>query len=194
MHNKKNMDKKDFCEDIENILKKHNITKLYHFTHKDNVDSILKNGLFSRLYIEKNSKSFPNVIFGGGELSKNLDSRDNLEDYVRLSFIPNHPMLLSKWLAEDKCDDYCILEIDIEVIYLQDNKYSDMNTTDNDCNCGDKLSDFEKIDFDNIKKRLKNKFHAQKGEPGNQEIQAEVLVKTHLPKKYIENNIPFDGR
>ncbi len=190
----KNMDKKDFYKDIENILAGHNITKLYHFTHKKNVDSILEKGLFSWNHIENNEKSFPlDVKFGGNDISRNLDYEKGLQDYVRLSFIPNHPMLLSKWLAEHKCSYYCILEIDIEAIYLQDNKYSNMNATDNDCNCGDKLSDFENIDFDNIKKRLKNKFHAQKDELGNQEIQAEVLVKTHLPEKYIKDTTLFSG-
>ena len=48
---------KDFSE-IAQWLKRRKITKLFHFTHIDNLDSILRNGFQTRQYLDSNLQSY----------------------------------------------------------------------------------------------------------------------------------------
>ena len=38
------MEKKENCTEFQNIINRHNIKKLYHFTDFDNLESIIKHG------------------------------------------------------------------------------------------------------------------------------------------------------
>lgn len=59
------------------ILKRHNISTLYHFTDKSNIESIKKHGaLFSWQYCVKNNIEIP--MAGGDKLSRKLDRRYQL--------------------------------------------------------------------------------------------------------------------
>lgn len=85
------MDKKDDWKIFEKELKKHNITALYHFTDKENLQSIINNG---GLYSWKDAEEKGIAISkpGGSIDSHNLDRKKGLENYVRLSFVKDHPM------------------------------------------------------------------------------------------------------
>jgi hypothetical protein len=160
------------------------INKLYHFTHKNNLDAITANGLYSWEYLEKN-----NTVsnFGGDDLSRKLDVRYNLENYVRLSFIPNHPMMYRKIKERGLSkNDFVILEIDISAAYLRENKYSDKNATDNSANIGDDFKSFDKINLKVIKDYIDgDTFYTNLDRSEQQFIQSEIMIKKHLPKEYI---------
>ncbi len=78
---------------------------------------------------------------GGSDVSRSLDSRDNLQNYVRVSFTQKHPMMYvamnNGWISNP-----VILEIDPEVICWLDTKFADRNAVKNGANIGGSLSDF----------------------------------------------------
>ena len=86
------MVKKSNWQEFKTILDQHKITKLYHFTDRDNLESIIKNGgLYS--WMDCDRKGIHIAKPGGGELSRSLDRKDNLQDFVRVSFTTQHPMM-----------------------------------------------------------------------------------------------------
>jgi hypothetical protein len=159
--------------EFEKIVEANHITRLYHFTDKANLPAIRKHGgLYSWSYCETNGIRIPRP--GGNELSRQLDTRANLQDYVRLCFNTNHPMLINLQRAE-QITDPVHLEIDPQVIYWASTQFSDMNATDNSAVVGEKLEHFRNINF-----RLAMAYNWN-GEMEKKWRQAEVLVKTHVP-------------
>ena len=60
------MSKRNNWEDFKKILEQHHITKLYHFTDRDNLENIIKNGgLFSWKDCEERGITIPKPGGGG---------------------------------------------------------------------------------------------------------------------------------
>lgn len=175
------MELKDNYQDYKNILQRNGITKLYHFTDRENLESIIRNGgLYS--WEDCDNRSITISRPGGGITSRNLDRRDNLQDYVRVSFVTQHPMMYVA-MNDNRISNPVILEIDPQVVYWKGTKYADRNATKNGANVGDSLSDFEAIHFNAIKART----HFDLADEERQFFQAEVLVKNFIPLSYITN-------
>lgn len=163
------------------FLIKNNINYLYHFTDRSNLDSIIKNGgLYSWKYCLNNRIQINNP--GGDELSHHLDKRAGLDNYIRLSFTANHPMMYYA-LKNRSIINPVILKIDAEVIYWLNSKYSDTNAASKNCTIGDNFDLLSIIDIKTIKTVdyfnspiEKKKFY-----------QAEILVKENIPLKFIKN-------
>ncbi len=161
--------------EFQAILKANHITCLYHFTDSRNIPSIIEyGGLYSWQYCESNGIAIP--CAGGNLLSRRLDVRYSLQDYVRLNFNPNPPML---YVAEH-IQNPVILEVDPSVIYWATTKFSDINATDNMASIGDGLDDFQRIRF-NVATN-----HNWKDEMEKKWRQAEVMVKTNIPLSYMK--------
>lgn len=157
------------------------IRKLYHFTDRSNIASIIKNGgLYSWGECEK--KGIHISCPGGSELSHELDKRDNLQNYVRVSFCKHHPMMYYA-MKESRIKDPVILEIDPDVLFIKGNIFSDKNAVKNEANKGITFEDFKKIHFQTTLKR--NVFDLAEDE--QEYYQAEVLVSHHIPLQYILN-------
>lgn len=166
---------------FKEILDYHGIKKLYHFTDRENLKSIIENGgLYSWADCEAKGITIPRP--GGGDLSRSLDSRDSLQNYVRASFTTEHPMM---YVAMNECriTNPVILEIDPEVIYDSETKFADRNATRTGANVGDTLDDFKKIHFSSVK--AKKHFDLEVEEQPF--FQAEVLVKNFIPLDKILN-------
>ena len=175
------MDKKSNWLEFKEILDQHRITKLYHFTDRDNLESIIKNGgLYS--WMDCNRKGIKISKPGGGDLSRSLDLKDNLQDYVRVSFTREHPMMYVA-MKEERISNPLILEIDPEVIYWSETKYADSNATRNDAHVGKGFEDFKCIHFSSVKAHK----HFDLPEEEQPYFQAEVLVKNFIPLEYIKN-------
>lgn len=169
---------KDESGEIKNLLEENGIKCFYHFTSRDNLSSIKRlGGLYSWNYL----KSHNIVILdqGGDELSRNLDVRYGLQDFVRLSFCESHPMAYRKI-----CDgsDIIILKISTEVALLKNTQFSDMNATDGMHSHGLNLADLEKVNFSATQRK-----YVKRDDPDFKYLQAEVMVKTCVPIKYIIN-------
>ncbi|NOX48743.1 MAG: DUF4433 domain-containing protein [Chlorobi bacterium] len=172
--------KKDKGAYIDLLLDK-GVTRLYHFTDRDNLASIRQmGGLYSWEYLLLNNVDIPRP--GSSQLSRMLDQRYALQNYVRTSFCKDHPMMHIA-LNEGRIHHAVLLEIDPVVVTFEPTLFSDMNATKNGHKRGNILKDLRRVKFDvclqvnyfNIKEEEKPYY------------QAEVMVKEFIPEKYIMN-------
>lgn len=175
------MEKKNNWQDFKEVLDRHNINKLYHFTDRDNLENIIRHGgLFSWADCESRGISIPKP--GGSDTSRALDRRDGLQKYVRVSFTTQHPMMYVA-MNDGRISNPVILEIDPEVIFWKGSKYADRNATKNGARVGESIEDFKRIHFTSVK--AKKHFDLDPDE--QQFFQAEILVPNFIPLQYIKN-------
>ena len=178
--NKKNRFKSNVIL-FKELITKEKITKLYHFTDKDNLKSIRDNkGLFSW----KSCENYKIKILkpGGNVLSRNRDAYQGLEDYVRLSYNNDHPMMY-RALKDRRISNPVILEINPDVMLLETTQFSDMNATRNNFNVGSMIQDLKKVNFS----IAKNGKYLELADHQKPYYQAEILVYSHIPLNYILN-------
>ena len=172
---------KNNYDEFKKLIEQHYITTLYHFTDRENLESIIKNGgLYSWADCEQKGISISKP--GGSLDSRNLDKRDNLQNFVRVSFVKEHPMMYVA-MNDGRISNPVVLEIDPEVIYWQDSLYADRNATKNGALVGSSIDDFSQLHFNSFK--AKKHFDLDADE--QKFYQAEVLVKNHIPLQFIKN-------
>lgn len=174
------LQKKSNWKDFEKILRENQITTLYHFTDRANLASIKKKGgLYSWDYCEKDGISISTP--GGDPLSRDLDTRQGLRDYVRLSFIEDHPMMFVA-KRDNRIQNPVILEISTEVAFLKGTRFSNMNAADG------KHQNRDSADFlKGLKFELFNQSYFNLDTMDKKYYQAEIMVRTWIPLKYITN-------
>ena len=159
-------------------MQENNITTLYHFTDRSNLAKIkAQGGLFSWDYLGKNGIYIPQG--GGGSQSRDLDRKYGLEDYVHLTFCENHPM---QFRLRKEGYNLVVLKIKIDVVYLENTLFSDMNAGDERHTHGSNLADLKRVNFAATK--IKGLYST---DPNFKFSQAEVMVKTWIPLGYITN-------
>ena len=172
---------KNNYDEFKKLIEQHHITTLYHFTDRENLESIIKNGgLYSWADCEQKGISISKP--GGSMSSRDLDRRDNLQNFVRVSFVREHPMMYVA-MNDGRISNPVVLEIDPEVIYWQDSLYADRNATKNGAHVGSSIDDFSQLHFNSFK--AKKHFDLDADE--QKFYQAEVLVKNHIPLQFIKN-------
>jgi hypothetical protein len=170
--------KKKNWEAFKQVLEQNRITVLYHFTDKANINSIKKHkGLFSWNYCDSHGINIP--CPGGDSMSRQLDIKYNLQDYVRLSFCDDHPMIFR--LQQDN-KNLVLLKVKIDVVYFEQTQFSNINATDKEHTHGSALCDLQRINF-----QATQKHYVSKTDIDFKPHQAEVLVKTWIPINYIIN-------
>ena len=133
--------KKDNAEEIINYLKIKGVRYFYHFTDENNLQSIKKyGGLYSWYYLKQNDIKIPNS--GGDSLSKQLDMRYGLQDYVRLSFCNDHPMA---YRLRQSGARLVLLKIKIDVAGFRETQFSDMNASDSGHQHGGEFQDLRRV-------------------------------------------------
>jgi len=175
------MEQKSNGQQFLQVLKDNGIDKLFHFTDRSNLESIIKyGGLYS--WADCDDKGITINRPGGSDLSKSLDKRYNLEYFVRLSFCENHPM---KYVAmnDGRITNPVLLEIDPKIVMMKDVKFSDKNAARNDVSFGEDVDDLKRVHFDTVKKWK----HFDLDEDEKPYFQAEVLVPNFLPLDFITN-------
>lgn len=174
---KRRRDYRQFKQLIEN----YGITNFYHFTDRSNLESIIQNG---GLYSWAGCKSRHIEIScpGGDDLSHNLDTELGIEEYVRVSLCKYHPMMYTA-LYEKRINNPVVLEIDTDILYIEGNKFSNVNALRTDSQIGDRYEDFESIHFKTT--QLSTQFRAEADE--RKYFQAEILIKDVIPLIYIKN-------
>lgn len=166
--------------EILKLLKENRIEYFYHFTSKRNLESIEKHGgLFSWKELENRGINAP-FIGGSGDngLSHNLDLKAGLADYVRLTFCRDHPMM---YRHKQNAEPLVLLAIDITVATQPNTKFSNINATDNMCTVAEGLEGLKLVDFNAVKRT-----HVSRDDSDFKPHQAEILVKNHIPIKYIK--------
>ena len=163
---------------IINLLHSNGIKCFYHFTAEANLSSIKRNGgLYSWWSLKQKGVKIPYP--GGDSTSWGLDMRYGLQDYVRLSFCDDHPMA---YRHQKNGVQLVLLEIDIEVATFPDTLFSDRNAADSGHNHGAGINYLRKVDFDAVQMH-----YVRKEDPNFKPHQAEVLVKSFVPLRYIRN-------
>ena len=136
-------------KEYKEIIARERISKLYHFTDRDNLNSIIAaGGLYS--WADCAASNIMIAKPGGDNTSRSLDMRDGLQHFVRLSLCREHPM---KYVAmkEGRIDNPVLLEISPEVIYWSETCYADRNATKNGAQVGSDITDFKQIHFDSVR-------------------------------------------
>ena len=175
------MEKKSNWQAYQAIIEQQSITKLYHFTDRDNLQSIIQSGgLYS--WADCEEKGIVISKPGGSDSSRSLDARDGLQHYVRVSFVTQHPMMYVA-MNEGRISNPVLLEIDPQVIYWNGSKYADRNATKNGAQVGGDIDDFKAIHFSAVKAQK----HFDLDDDEQKFYQAEVLVKNFIPLEYIRN-------
>jgi hypothetical protein len=167
-------------QDFQTVLKRNGVTKLYHFTDRTNLASIKKHGgLYSWYYCHKNGIKIPKP--GGSPTSWILDERKGLQNYVRTSFVRDHPMLyVAK--KDGRISSPVILEISVELIFSKGTKYATQNAVKNGVVADDSFAVFNSINFPVLKMR-----YFDLSEEDKPYYQAEVLVLEKIPLEAILN-------
>lgn len=167
--------------DIEQIFKNNHIDTLYHFTDRSNLESIVRNGgIFS--WGDCLKKCIHVNAPGGSDLSHDLDRKEGLEDYVRVSFCHYHPMMYFA-LNEKRIKDPIILEIDTDLAYLDGVIFSDRNAVKNNAQKGESIIFLNNVHFDTVKQ----KHLYDVPEEDRDFYQAELLIPHFIPLQYIKN-------
>lgn len=179
--------RKDYRE-FKQVLEKYNISRFYHFTDRENVDSIIRNGgLFS--YGDCIKQGIHISRPGGSELSHELDEKENLQNYVRVSICKKHPMMYYA-IQDERIVNSVILEIDTDILFIEGNIFSDKNAVRSDSHKGGSFVDFNRIHFNTASRR--SQFDVDEDE--QEYYQAEILVPHHIPLHYILNIADFQTR
>lgn len=165
---------------IISFLKEIGITCFYHFTDISNISSIKTNGgLYSWFYCKQNNITISKP--GGDDLSRSLDRQYNLHDYVRLSFCKDHPMLYICKKSQ-RITNPVILEISIEVATISTTLFSDINAADRYHKIGEDIAFLRQLNYGLFKRSYFDLSEVEK-----KKYQAEILVKSYIPTKFIKN-------
>ena len=114
------------------VLRNHGIKHLYHFTDSNNLNSIRETGLMSATRLQE--KSIVSKM-NSDETSRNIDRNSGLEDFVRLSFCSNNPMMyVSK--KEGRINNPVVLKVKLEVVSRPGVLFTDCNATHRDAQIG----------------------------------------------------------
>ena len=160
-----------------NMLKEKGIDRFYHFTDVRNVPSIVEcNSLLSRARCcFEGITMFP----GGNEESWEKDCFYQLEDYVRLSFCSDHPMI---YRLQQKGRQLVILEFSIEVLRKSIFCFSDRNATAHDHRIDSGPNALEIVKLDATQRH-----YLKREDPDFGFHQAEILIKGEVSLDYLIN-------
>lgn len=170
--------KDDFMQ-IFNILQAKGV-KLYHFTDKRNIDSIKKNGLLSAEAVNQYGISSK---YASSQESRAIDKQMGLSDFVRLSFVKNHPMMFTSMTAFGL--NPVVLEINPLIALMPNVFFSDRNTLKSGANIGPSAIDLSKVDFSVINSNIH--YYNLPDVKSKNSYQAEVLVKRRIGPEFILN-------
>ena len=162
---------------IRQYLLDNGIECFYHFTERENIENIKRNGgICSLKYcllnaIEVSTKGDMTVL-------RDTDAYYNLEDYTRLSFCERHPLIKKRQAAGA---DLVLLKIKIDVAWRYDTLFADRDAA-KPHHQGGTIDDLKLVRMDAVHKR-----NLDEWDPDYDYNQAEVMVKSIVPIEYIVN-------
>ena len=165
-------------DEIRSYLQSNGIEYLYHFTEKDRLESIIKyGGLLSFKRCLDESITMP--VREDMALTRDIDARMDLEDFVRTSFCSRLPKIKER---QAEGAELILLKIDPEVALFDDTLYTDIEATQPNLKCGGEFDDLKRVNIQATKKPF-----AKPEDNDYWQRQAEVLIKGFIPLKYILN-------
>lgn len=163
---------------IHDYLVSKGIKYFYHFTERNKLPSIIKQG---GIISYKKCLDLGIVIPSTGDMSKSrdIDASFNLQDYVRVSFCRYLPKIAERKLDEDK--DWVLLRISTEVAELEETLFTDMEATKREHHHGPSYDDLLKVNIEATQRFV------MENDPDYWQNQSEVMIKERIPMKYILN-------
>ena len=161
-------------EEIIEYLNSKNIKSFWHFTDASNLETIKKHGLQSLWNIER--LNIPVKRFGGNKLSHQLDYEKNLELYVHLAFIKDHPMYY-RAIQDKRIINPVWLEVDIRILFHKECYF---------CPTVANQKNATPYTFDRIVELDFEKFYHHDFDIRKEARKAEVLVKGKIEPFYIK--------
>lgn len=166
---------------IQEVLQEREITKLFHFTHSDNLSSILENGLLSRLELDEEANEY-NYDFN------DQDRIDGHPDAICLSIsFPNARMF---WKYRSlKSGNWVLLELDPSILWTKDCAFYPTNAASNNVRFNDLAlmkgrEAFSALFLDEVFGIQRD---ANLPAKYTTDVQAEVLVFEKIDPEYIVN-------
>ena len=121
--------------------------------------------------------------YASSQESRQIDKQMGLSDYVRLSFVKNHPMMFTSMTAYGL--NPIILEINPLIALMPNVFFSDRNTLKSGANIGPNAADLTKVDFQIINSNIP--YYNLPDVKSKNSYQAEVLVKHRIGPEFILN-------
>ena len=168
-------------QDIIEALKQHNIYSLWHITHKNNVEQILRYGILN--HYNAHGSNVNSVDISDPEAQKWREDIDphykrKIHDYAPLYIKPRNPMLYKRHNIQ--CD-LCLLEISLSVLMENECLITDGNAAS-------RITKFFKSanHINNLPWDVLNSAYWPDHEDGKRKMCAEVLIYPEVSKKFIE--------
>lgn len=160
------------CDEYLEILKKHNIKYLYHFTNISNLNSILVNGICNREYLDINEIEYNYTDKNRFDNNKNCISF-SLDNINRIMFLYKKRRLSNDWIIIQFCADELLLDFYDNIYFCKYNASSPYVV---------QMFRNNK-DFLKTVKAFNNMFDIN----GNLDSQAEILIEGNVSCKYIKS-------
>ncbi len=156
-------------------LKAHGVEFIFHMTHVDNLQNILKYGL------QAHGNGFQKRDISNREVNSRRSRREpvygrHIHDYVPFYFSPRNPMLY----VQDNEDDIVILAFPASLMYEEGMVFTDGNASSSGTEFYGELCDLDRLNWKCLNSRYWNDFM-----DGKRKKMAEVL----LPKKVDKSKI-----
>jgi hypothetical protein len=170
-------------ETKSNILDKYNIEYLYHMTHIDNLESIIKNGL------QSHGNSLTKQKIDNELVNQRRNSRDPLfnkkiHEYVPFYFNPKNPMLYVNKEIQDKI---VILGYSKRLLFAKNVLFTDGNAAASSTKFYNNLEDLRYLNWECINAAYWNNIP-----DGKRLRMSEVLMPNSVDKSLLENIYCFN--
>ena len=160
-------------------FQKYGIHSLWHMTHRDNVESILRSGILSHSKAHRYLN--PNDISNHGVQvwRERLDPIHNrrIHDYAPLYIDIRNPML---YVRKEMRDQLCLIEIALSVLDGEDFIFTDGNAASRDTSFYNSQKDLNKMPWDVLSSRYWTDFS-----DGKRKKCAEVLIPEKISPEHI---------
>ena len=162
---------------IRQYLSENGVEYLYHFTERENIENIKRNGgICSLKYCLLNAIE---VCTKGDMTSlRYIDALSGLADYARLSFCERHPLIKKR---QEAGADLVLLKIKPDVAWRYDTLFSDRDAA-KPHHEGSTIEDLKMVRMDAV-----HKMNLEEWDRDYIYNQAEVMVKSIVPIEFIVN-------
>lgn len=165
---------------LHNVSQRYGMTALWHMTSRENVATIMQNGLLSRHQMQQSALEMVDIsdaTVQNHRVAKGARNGMTLHDYVPLYLRAQNPMLFCR---RSHNPTLCLLEIDLHACLQEGVLFTDGNAASRGTCFYDRLSDLRFLDWEAL-----NASYWNDVQDGKRKRCAEVLVPHHLSAGFI---------
>ena len=167
---------------IKSSFRNYSITSLWHMTHKDNIKTILEEGLLSHNTMHSRPRGFADIsnhdVQAKRARIKEAIYGLSLHDYVPLYINPRNPML---YTCRGQQDEICLLEIDVSLIAEKKYVFTDGNASSRDSDYYAAIDKLEALPWTVLQSNFWNKYP-----DGARKMCAEFLIYENIEPQYLK--------